>query len=89
MFFSFFFSPFMQRSSNTAHLSLPATQLLLQSDRKRERNIKGNKGNKGDRDEERQSGQYSTLAVLKQLSVLILCFFYYSLIFFWLLYLFL
>lgn len=32
----FFFFPFMKRSSDTAHLSLLATQLLLQSDRERE-----------------------------------------------------
>lgn len=43
-----FFS-FMKRSSDTAHLSLPATQLVLQSDRQRNMNRK--KANKGDGEE--------------------------------------
>lgn len=62
----FFFPPFMRRSSDTAHLSLPATQLLLQSDG--ERSMKGEKGNKGDTKEWSQGRHFQHLLIIVYVS---------------------
>lgn len=43
-FFFFFFPPFMQRSSDTAHLSLPGHTICSYSLTQRQRNMKGENG---------------------------------------------